>query len=208
MKKNDGLKRGQGRSIDTPFFLFQILTMDTIMTCSDPFTMEKLLFWTLGYGGWLGIALLPVFWSLPNASVSIKVVTSILIPPVIAIVVTGLFYILYGFAYITNKMTSVMLSPLFLQSCIGMVCVSFASVGLYIAHYNESKVPSSASDASDSDASASDSDESSDSSEESEETVEDAESTDIDTEVEEVAEEPEPLNVNTDILRNAPPLSE
>jgi hypothetical protein len=179
------------------------------MTCPDSFTMEKLLFWTLGYGGWLGVALLPTVWSLPSpASKSVKMMVSFLMPPMVAILITGFFYSVYGFAYITHTVSSAMINPVFLRSCIGMVCISLASVGLYMTQCVDRKthINADTDEAEDAtkDVGSSDDSEGEDTDEdaEGEEDVGDSESSDADNAI------PAPINVNTDILRNAPPLSD
>ena len=165
---------------------------------TDSTTVEKLLFWTMGYGGWLGIALLPVVWSLPApASKGIKLIMSLLIPSMTAILITGFFYAFYGLAYVSYTMASIMIHPVFLKSCVGSVCLAAASIGLYLVQHEKLGGTVDASEESDTDTAS--------------ETTEDTENSDYSENTEESGGQRSYAgleNVNTDPLRNAPPLPE
>jgi hypothetical protein len=93
---------------------------------------ENLVFWTLGYGGWTGIALLPIVWSL-SVSKSVRAILSILLIPTTALVVTASFGGFYLFANFVHAITSVMISAQFIHSSLAIVCVGVGSVGLFLA---------------------------------------------------------------------------
>jgi hypothetical protein len=93
---------------------------------------ENLVFWTLGYGGWTGIALLPIVWSL-SVSRSMKAVLSVLLIPTTALVVTASFGGFYLFANFVHAIASVMISSAFIHSCLAIVCVGVGSVGMFLA---------------------------------------------------------------------------
>jgi hypothetical protein len=191
---------------------------------SNSNTAENLLFWTMGYGGWLGVALLPVVWSLPApASKGVKLLMSLLIPSMSAILLTGFFYSFYGIAYVTYTMSSIMIHPAFLKSCVGSVCIALSSIGLYVVQHGKTVTVSDAEESEESEEDAEESEESEEDAEESEEEEEEAEyaedSQDEDEEDEDAEANPQiwrsapnnlpPCdNVNTDPLRNAPPLSD
>lgn len=193
-------------------------------------TMEKLLFWTLGYGGWLGVALLPMVWSMDGPK-SIKTMITFLVPPAVAMLVTGFFYSVYGFAYVTNNVSSIMISPAFLKSSVAIVCMSLASIGLYMTQNTEFKL--NGADVGDSETEEDSSVSSVDSDETEESMVEEMDLEHVgDSEssysvsrssrsskssrktstsrvwVSNTTDSTESMNTNTDILRNAEPLSE
>ncbi len=102
-------------------------------TCPAPTNLfDKLVFWTLGYGGWMGVALLPVVWSLP-VSKTVRTFASVLLVPTSAFVVTAAFSAFYMFSLFLYNMASIMISPTFLHSCLGIVCIGVGSVGMFVA---------------------------------------------------------------------------
>ena len=98
---------------------------------ATPVTFEKLTFWTLGYGGWLGVAMLPILWSIP-VSKTVRAALSVLMLPLSALTLTAVFACFYVTSLFTYHMASVMISPQFLHSCIGIVCISIASLAFWI----------------------------------------------------------------------------
>ncbi len=96
-----------------------------------PVTFEKLTFWTLGYGGWLGVAMLPILWSIP-VSKTVRAALSILMLPLSALTLTAVFACFYMTSLFTYHMASIMISPQFLHSCIGIVCLAIGSVAFWI----------------------------------------------------------------------------
>lgn len=142
------VERHQGRTIHTvpsevqfilihskmPSLSYSILE-NTCPATPATATFEKLTFWTLGYGGWLGVSLLPLVWALP-ASKTLRTILSILALPTCAMIMTGVFSAVYIMSLFTYHMSIVMISPHFLHSCIGIVCLSVGSVGFYLAGNN------------------------------------------------------------------------
>ncbi len=93
-------------------------------------TLEKLVYWTIGYGGWLGMALMPVIWRLPIRG-SVMIVLSCAAPPLCGIVMTGFFSAIYAAAYLIYTVSSIMVDPLFLKSCVGSCAIGLGSIALY-----------------------------------------------------------------------------
>ncbi len=110
---------------------YSFLNENTCPCSASPVTFEKLTFWTLGYGGWLGVAMLPILWSIP-VSKTVRAALSILMLPLSALTLTAVFACFYVASLFTYHMASVMISPQFLQSCIGIVCIAIASVAFWI----------------------------------------------------------------------------
>ncbi len=96
-------------------------------------TFDQLVFWTLGYGGWLGIGFIPFIWSFPTTVFNRLVLTG-LAPPLCAMLLTGLFSSFFVFGNIVYSVGAVMVHPIFLQSCIGTVCLSVGGVSLFLTH--------------------------------------------------------------------------
>ena len=174
--------------------------------------VENLLFWTMGYGGWLGVALLPHVWSLPApASRGIKLLMTVLIPSVTATLLTGFFYAFYTVAYVTYYMSSIMIHPVFLRSCVGSVCLALGSIGFFLQNKPEKteSEKTEESEAEDSEVEESEETESEETeAEESEETETEETETETEAETETETEVDESKKVNLEPLRNAPPLPE
>lgn len=114
-------------------------TCPATATATATATFENLTFWTLGYGGWLGASILPIVWSLP-VSKTLRTILSILALPTCAMIMTGLFSAFYLGSLFTYHMSVVMISPQFLHSCIGMVCLSVGSIVFFLVGSNSLKI--------------------------------------------------------------------
>ncbi len=120
------------------FPTFPIFLMDSeCPICPAPvvpnytMTLEKLMYWTIGYGGWLGMALMPVIWRLPIRG-SVMIVLSCAAPPLCGIVMTGFFSAMYAVAYLIYTMSSIMVDPAFLKSCVGSCTIGLGSIAFYL----------------------------------------------------------------------------
>lgn len=93
---------------------------------------ENLVYWTLGYGGWTGIAFLPIVWSL-SVSKGVRAILSVLVIPTTAFVITASFTGFYLFSQFLYKISAIMVSAKFIHSSLAIICVSVGSLGAYLA---------------------------------------------------------------------------
>ena len=165
----------------------------------------------MGYGGWMGVGILPLLWGHTNNNM-IRATMAILAPTTCSLVMTSFFVAFYMLASLIWTVGGVMANPVFLLSSMGSVCIATISVAMYFALplYMQGKTIVEEVEPSDNESEGSE--EESQGSETSEEednrTVSDAESTDI----EPVEPTAEPDNTwreqaNFEGLRNAPELT-
>ncbi len=79
----------------------------------------------------MGVSLLPILWSLPLSG-TIKLMLTFLTPAISALAVTGFFAIFYFAGVFTYSVSSVMIHPVFLETCVSIVCLSIASVAFFL----------------------------------------------------------------------------
>ncbi len=168
----------------------------------------------MGYGGWMGVGILPLLWSYTNTRAT-RVFMAVLSPVACSFIMTSLFTVFYLAAQFIWNVGAIMVNPVFLLSSMGAVCIVACSMGMYFAipYYMRKKEESESDSEAGSEVCSESENEGTESSEhesenetegseatESEGTVSDAESTDI-----------EPDNswreqANFEALRTAPEL--
>ncbi len=183
-------------------------------------TFEKLVFWCIGYGGWTGIGLLPMVWAYVP-SLRVRMVLSALLPVLGAFILTALFSVAYIVSQMIYSVFAVMLEQEFLQSCVMSVAMSVVCFSATFSIMDLLGFPNKAEDAVKPVASESESEEGSEGSEGSEEGSEEGEEGSEEGEEAEEGDENASVasdtscssksdtlksEVNTNPLRNAPPL--
>jgi hypothetical protein len=176
----------------------------------------------MAYGGWMGVGMLPYFWT-ATKNPQMRLVLTLLVPTSTACLLTAIVSLIFSVSQIVYVVAKAMVTPKVLESATALLAIGVitASVLLTIrSHLKEEKYVGNAAEVSSSD-SDSDSDASSDASEATE-AIEEAEATEEEVTEDEVAEATEEeaeeeidsveaekiLNRNLDVLRNAPPLPE
>jgi hypothetical protein len=94
------------------------------------FTVNSLLFWAMGYGGWMGIGLLPIVWKYSN-NFMLKAMISLLAPGICALTMAAFFTIFYTFAVVLRTISLIMLNPAFLVSSMGTITIVVVSLGIF-----------------------------------------------------------------------------
>jgi hypothetical protein len=113
-----------------PMSTFQQLIMNAANAKYHEFTVNSLLFWAMGYGGWMGIGLLPIVWKYSN-NIMVKTMISLLSPGICALTMAAFFMIFYTFAVFLRTISLIMLNPAFLVSSMGTVSIVVVSLGMY-----------------------------------------------------------------------------
>lgn len=190
-------------------------------------TFERLVFWSIGYGGWMGIGMLPIILSITHSQ-KVRAILMFLSAPMGALFMISLFSTVYLFTSFMREVFAIMSSPLFLHSCcslmsLGGVVFAFGVALCDMIYGRDHKVMSEnnevtsdeSSDESQSDEGESQSDEG-----ESEESSDENASENSDVELNYLVEElskkgidfenvgstGKPTDADTTLLRNAPPL--
>jgi hypothetical protein len=98
-------------------------------------TFEKLVFWSIGYGGWMGIGMLPILLMATN-STKARVVLAGLSAPVGALLMTSLFGVMYLVAAFVHCVLSIMVSSVFLHSCCASIALTAVTVSLAMSLFD------------------------------------------------------------------------
>jgi hypothetical protein len=188
-------------------------------------TFEQLVFWCIGYGGWMGVGILPVILVATDSN-KMRAVLFFLAPPTCALLMTTAFSTLYGISKFFHFMSSIMISPFFLNSATGSAALSiilfscvFYGMDAFAPHRVQKMVEAEkaregeSEEESEEDVGSSESDGSEEASEGSEGSEEEPEEDVGSSEESEEASDEDVRDaaialINLDPLRNAPPLPE
>ncbi len=110
------------------------MTLSYSNVCPAPqeFSLQNLVFWSMGFGGWMGVGILPIIWSSTEHPV-IRFVLSFLSPGVCAFVMTAVFLAFYGVSFFIRSMAEIMTHPTFLVSGMGTIVLAIISIAFYIS---------------------------------------------------------------------------
>jgi hypothetical protein len=96
------------------------------MACFD-----SLVFWCIGYGGWAGVALIPLMM-LYTDSFAVRAMSIVLAPCVGALVAVSTVTITYTVSLLAHSVLSVMINPAFMNTLCASIPLSTSAVSLYL----------------------------------------------------------------------------
>ncbi len=110
------------------------MTLSYSNVCPAPqeFSLQNLVFWSMGYGGWMGVGIMPLIWSSTNNNV-IRFILSFFSPAICSFAMTAFFLAFYMISMFIRSMGEIMTNPTFLVSSMGSVVISLTSLALYVA---------------------------------------------------------------------------
>lgn len=126
------MRHEEGGTTSYSFLVFLQMTFPANTCPTKEFTLQNLVFWSMGYGGWMGVGILPLLWS-NTENKGIRAILAILSPTVCSFVMTSLFVVFYMAAQFIWNVGAIMVNPVFLLSSMGAICIAVCSIGMYFA---------------------------------------------------------------------------